>query len=401
MTPQERRSSISLAGIFALRMLGLFLILPVFAVYAKSLPGGDSAFLVGLTLGIYGLTQSVLQIPYGVASDRFGRKPVIIAGLVLFAAGSALAAAGTNIWLVMIGRAVQGAGAISAAVTAFISDSVRDRVVTKAMAMVGASIGLTFALSLIAAPPLAELWGVPGLFWLTAALSVGAIFVVWKIVPDVPAAVKQMKKEAVHKPWPQVVFDAQLLRLNAGIFFLHCVQMALFVVIPPMLVELGLPVMHHWYIYLPAVLIGFAVMMKPIAWADRNGRTVRLLQACVLALLLVFAAFHLLTDTIWEIAALMALFFVGFNILEATLPGLVSRLAPPADKGLALGVYNTTQSFGLFMGGAAGGWISQHFSPQGVFVAASFAMLLWYLLTLGLREPAPRRQHRQGEALNI
>jgi MFS family permease len=401
MTPQERRSSISLAGIFALRMLGLFLILPVFAVYAKSLPGGDNAFLVGLTLGIYGLTQSVLQIPYGVASDRFGRKPVIIIGLVLFAAGSALAAAGTNIWLVMIGRAVQGAGAISAAVTAFISDSVRDRVVTKAMAMVGASIGLTFALSLIAAPPLAELWGVPGLFWLTAALSVGAIFVVWKIVPDVPAAMKKMKEGAAHKPWPQVVFDGQLLRLNAGIFFLHCVQMAIFVVIPPMLVDLGLPVLHHWYIYLPAVLIGFAVMMKPIAWADKNGRTVRLLQTCVIGLMIVFAAFYLLTDTIWEIAVLMAFFFVGFNILEATLPGLVSRLAPPADKGLALGVYNTTQSFGLFMGGAAGGWISQHISPQGVFVAASFAMLLWYLLTLGLREPAPRRQHRQGEALNI
>ena len=216
MTAQEKRSSISLAGIFALRMLGLFLILPVFAVYARHLPGGDSDFLVGLTLGIYGLTQSVLQIPFGAASDRLGRKPVIVAGLLLFIAGSVVAAMGTTIWAVMIGRALQGAGAISAAVTALIADSVRDHVITKAMALVGASIGLTFAFSLVAAPPLTELWGVPGLFWLTAVLSAGAVWIVLKVVPDVPAVATEEADD--HQPWPKVAFDPQLMRLNAGIF---------------------------------------------------------------------------------------------------------------------------------------------------------------------------------------
>ena len=363
MTAQEKRSSISLAGIFALRMLGLFLILPVFAVYARHLPGGDSDFLVGLTLGIYGLTQSVLQIPFGAASDRLGRKPVIVAGLLLFIAGSVVAAMGTTIWAVMIGRALQGAGAISAAVTALIADSV------------------------------------PGLFWLTAVLSAGAVWIVLKVVPDVPAVATEEADD--HQPWPKVAFDPQLMRLNAGIFCLHCVQMALFVVIPTQLVEMGLPVLHHWYIYLPAVLIGFAVMMKPIIWAERNRKVASLLRMNVLLLAVVFVLFSFLMHSVWEVAFLVTLFFIGFNILEATLPGLISRTAPKADKGLALGIYNTTQSFGLFVGGAAGGWIAQHFSSQAVFYASSFAMLCWFLLALGLKEPKPRRQHEQGEAIQV
>ena len=340
MTAQEKRSSISLAGIFALRMLGLFLILPVFAVYARHLPGGDSDFLVGLTLGIYGLTQSVLQIPFGAASDRLGRKPVIVAGLLLFIAGS-----------------------------------------------------------VVAAPPLTELWGVPGLFWLTAVLSAGAVWIVLKVVPDVPAVATEEADD--HQPWPKVAFDPQLMRLNAGIFCLHCVQMALFVVIPTQLVEMGLPVLHHWYIYLPAVLIGFAVMMKPIIWAERNRKVASLLRMNVLLLAVVFVLFSFLMHSVWEVAFLVTLFFIGFNILEATLPGLISRTAPKADKGLALGIYNTTQSFGLFVGGAAGGWIAQHFSSQAVFYASSFAMLCWFLLALGLKEPKPRRQHEQGEAIQV
>lgn len=392
MTALEKRSSISLASIFALRMLGLFLILPVFAVYAQQLPGGDNNFLVGLTLGIYGLTQSVLQIPFGAASDRFGRKPVIVIGLVLFVIGSVIAALGTNIWTVMIGRAIQGAGAISAAVTALIADSVRERVITKAMALVGASIGLTFALSLVLAPPLTELWGVPGLFWLTAVLSVGAIGIILRVVPDAPMSL-DTTDEQEHQPWQKIAFNPQLMRLNAGIFFLHAVQMALFVVIPTRLVEMGLPVLHHWYIYLPAVLIGFAVMMKPIIWAERHQRTTSLLRANVGLLGIVFLLFAFLMHSVWEIAFLVTLFFISFNILEATLPGLISRVAPPKDKGLALGIYNTTQSFGLFVGGAAGGWIAQHFSAESVFFTSTFAMLLWFLLALGLKEPKSRQHH--------
>ena len=217
-TPVERRSALSLGSIFALRMLGLFLILPVFAVYARHLPGGESAFAVGLTLGIYGLTQGILQIPFGAASDRWGRKPVIAAGLLIFAAGSILAALGSDIWTVMAGRALQGMGAVSAAVTAMISDSVRDRVLTKAMAIVGSSIGLTFAFSLVASPVLAHYIGVSGLFWLTAVLSLAAVWVTYRVVPDAPLV---RKDAGTGSDWKATVFNPDLLRLNAGIFILH------------------------------------------------------------------------------------------------------------------------------------------------------------------------------------
>lgn len=401
MTAQEKRSSLTLACIFALRMLGLFLILPVFSVYAHHLEGGNNEFIVGLTLGIYGLTQSILQIPFGAASDRLGRKPVIVFGLLLFAVGSIIAAIGENIWTVMLGRAVQGAGAISAAVTAFIADSVRERVITKAMAFVGASIGLTFAFSLIASPPLATLWGVSGLFWLTAALSFVAIIVIIKAVPDVTATAHSTQEDLRHQPWPKIVFHPQLLRLNAGIFFLHCVQMAVFVVIPTRLVTMGLSVTHHWWIYLPAVLIGFACMVKPIAWADKYARTTDLLRWCIVMMGGVFLLFTYLIHSVWEIAFLMTLFFICFNILEATLPGLISRSSPKADKGFALGVYNTTQSFGLFAGGALGGWLAQNYTAETVFFASSFAMLLWFLLARGLEEPSRSHRHEKGEAIQI
>ncbi|EJW95921.1 major facilitator superfamily transporter MFS_1, partial [gut metagenome] len=238
---------------------------------------------------------------------RLGRKPVIIFGLLLFALGSIIAAIGDNIWIVMIGRAVQGAGAISAAVTAFIADSVRERVITKAMAFVGASIGLTFAFSLIASPPLTTLWGVSGLFWLTAVLSLAAIVVILKAVPDIPKTSPIPKEELQHQPWQKIIFNPQLLRLNAGIFFLHCVQMAVFVVIPTRLVAMGLDVTHHWWIYLPAVLIGFACMVKPITWADRQARTTDLLRWCITVMGGLFLLFPYLTHSTLEIAFLMTL----------------------------------------------------------------------------------------------
>lgn len=397
MTPREKRSSISLASIFALRMLGLFVILPVFAVYARHLPGGESEFLVGVTLGIYGLTQGVLQIPFGIASDRFGRKPVIAAGLLIFAAGSFVAAAGDSIFTVMLGRMVQGAGAVSAAVTAFISDSVRDRVLTKAMAMVGASIGLTFALSLVISPLLAEAVGVAGIFCLTGVMALAAVWVTWKVVPDAPPAALS-PTDAAHKPWRQILFDPQLLRLNIGIFSLHAALTAIFVVVPTRLAAMGLPAAHHWWIYLPAVLVGFALMAPPIAWGERRGRTVAVLRAMILLLAAVFALLALFLDALWEAGALLAVFFVGFNVLEATLPGLISRASPKADKGLALGIYNTTQNIGLFVGGAAGGWLAQHWGSGAVFAAALLVMLLWFASAAGLKEPQrPRRE--PGEAL--
>ncbi len=388
MTSQERRSSISLASIYALRMFGLFLILPVFAVYAKALPGGDNAFFVGLTIGIYGLTQSLCQIPFGMASDRFGRKKVILVGLAIFALGSFIAATSGTLWGVMLGRALQGAGAISAAISALIADSVREEVLTRSMGMVGASIGLTFALSLVVAPPLTHQFGVHGLFALTGFLALVAMGVIRFIVPNPKnhwIAIGTQPRPAIRA----LLADRQLMRLNLGIFTLHATQMALFMVVPGRLVSMGLPVEEHWTIYLPAVLIGFALMVKPIIWAERQRKTVKLMQISAGILVLTFFLFTYLMHSIWEIAFLLGLFFLGFNLLEATLPSLTSRSAPIAAKGTALGIYNTTQSLGLFTGGAVGGLLSQHFPAESVFFVAGFAMLTWLAVARGLHEARP------------
>ena len=391
MSGQEVRTSASLASIFALRMLGLFLILPVFAVHARTIPGGDSPALVGLALGIYGLTQGVLQIPFGAASDRWGRKPVIVAGLVLFAVGSFIAASADDIFWTIIGRAVQGAGAISAAVTAFIADATREEHRTKAMAMVGASIGLTFALSLVGAPPLYAAVGMGGLFALTGVLALAAIAVVTWVVPSAPPRIEHDEPATAAS----VVFNPQLLRLNFGIFALHTVQMAMFVVVPVLLVERAqLPLPNHWWVYLPVVLVSFGLMMPPIMAAERRSRMRVLFLAAVGLLLVVQLGLMLHAPSLMWIAGWLLLFFVGFNILEASLPSLVSRVAPSSAKGLALGIYNTTQAIGLFAGGALGGLVAARWGAQGVFACAAVIMGVWWVIALGMRE-VPKRSSGQ------
>ena len=382
MTSAERRTGASLAGIFGLRMLGLFLILPVFAVYARTLPGGDNLTLVGLALGIYGLTQACFQIPFGIASDRFGRKPVIIFGLLLFAAGSALAAVAHSVYWIIAGRALQGAGAISAAVTALAADLTREQHRTKVMAMIGSSIGLVFAVSLVAAPVLYAAIGMPGIFWLTAGLALLAIVVLRRVVPNPPHV------EAKPVRFAGVLRDAQLLRLNLGIFTLHMVQMAMFVVVPAALVARGnLPVAEHWKIYLPAVLVSFALMIPAIIVAERKNRLKPIFLAAIALLALTQLGLLFGRAQVWQMGALLVAFFVAFNILEATLPSLVSRVAPPASKGAALGVYNTSQALGLFLGATLGGWLSQHVGADSVFVVTTLAALLWLGVALTMLPP--------------
>jgi predicted MFS family arabinose efflux permease len=391
MSGQEVRTSASLASIFALRMLGLFLILPVFAVHARTIPGGDSPALVGLALGIYGLTQGLLQIPFGAASDRWGRKPVIVAGLVLFAAGSFIAASADDIFWTIVGRAVQGAGAISAAVTAFIADATREEHRTKAMAMVGASIGLTFALSLVGDPPLYAAIGMGGLFALTGLLALAAIAVIAWVVPGAPPRIEHDEPATAAS----VVFNPQLLRLNFGIFALHAVQMAMFVVVPVMLVERAqLPLPNHWWVYLPVVLVSFGLMMPPIMVAERRSRMRVLFLSAVGLLLVVQIGLMLHAPGLMWIAGWLLLFFVGFNVLEASLPSLVSRVAPSSAKGLALGIYNTTQAIGLFAGGALGGLVAARWGAQGVFACAAVIMGVWWVIALGMRE-VPKRSSGQ------
>ncbi len=390
MTSDERRASVGLASVFALRMLGMFLILPVFAVAARQLPGGDNYVLIGIAFGAYGLTQAILQIPFGLASDRFGRKPVIVFGLLLFAFGCLVAALADDLYGVIAGRILQGAGAISAAVTALAADLTRDAHRTKAMAMIGSSIGLVFAVSLVMAPPLHAWIGLSGIFALTGLLSLAAILVVLRVVPPAPPVSRQESGDL------RALLDPQLLRLNAGIFSLHLMQMAMFMVIPAALkASGGLALAEHWKVYLPAVLLSFVVMVPAIIRAERYGRMKAVFLGAVVLLLLTEIGFVFARAHFWPLAFLVLCFFIAFNILEATLPSLVSRIAPASQRGLALGVYNTMQAVGLFAGGSAGGWLLQHLGGDAVFIACSLLALLWLGLAVGMRAPSVEARQSQ------
>jgi MFS family permease len=391
MTPQERRSSASLALIFALRMLGLFLVLPVFALEARRYPGGDDAALVGLAMGIYGLTQGVLQIPFGMASDRFGRKPVMVLGLVIFAAGSALAAWAPSLPWLVAGRALQGAGAISAAVTALLADQTRDLVRTKAMALIGASIGLMFALSLVLSPLLAGWVGLHGLFAITATLAIGGIGVVLWWVPPEPSQHAAQTRGRLR----DVLRHPALLRLDFGVFVLHAVQLAMWVALPAMLVQAGLARDLHWQVYLPAVLASFFVMGATLFPLEKRGylRAVFLCSVGLVALVQagLLALSSGTTPSVPLLAALLFVFFCGFNVLEASQPSLASRVAPASARGAALGVYNTLQSLGFFAGGALGGGLVKWAGPQALFATSTVAMLLWLAVAWPMRAPAVAR----------
>jgi MFS family permease len=382
MTAPELSASLRLASIYGLRMLGLFLILPVFSLYAKGMPGGENMTMVGLAIGIYGLTQGLLQIPFGALSDKYGRKPIIAIGLIMMAVGSFIAAAAPSIGWVVVGRALQGAGAISSAVVAFIADSTRDEVRSKAMGMVGGTIGLSFALSLVVAPLVFESIGVPGLFMITGVLCIAAIFVS-RSVPLPPVKEKKPGPPATLK---EVALDPQLFRVNAGMFILHMAQMCIFVVIPPLMVsQAGLPTPQHWQVYLPAVLVSFAVMMPPVLKAERSGKLRTLMGISIVALMLVAAGFGWLTLTLPVLIVLMFLFFLAFNILEATLPSLVSRLAPESARGKAVGLFNTLQAIGLAAGGLLGGFLVQHGGTTLVFGTVMVFLLIWLALVITMK----------------
>jgi MFS family permease len=385
MTPVERRASLSLAAIFALRMLGLFLVLPVFALEAARYPGGDDPALVGLAMGIYGLTQGLLQLPFGMASDRLGRKRVIVAGLLVFALGSFVAALAGSLTGLIIGRSLQGAGAVSAAVTALLADQTRDDVRTKAMALVGASIGLMFALSLLLAPLLVNVIGLAGLFALTGSLALaGVAVVIWWVPPE-----PRQHKDTPRGKLSEVLTHAGLLRLDFGVFVLHAVQLAMWVAIPALLVQAGLAKDDHWQVYLPAVLASFFVMGATLFPLEKRGylRAVFLAAIGLVGLVQLGLLWSAQAPGIAWLAFLLFVFFCGFNVLEASQPSLASRIAPPHARGTALGVYNTLQSLGFFVGGVLGGWLVKVTGVQGLFVACAVAMGLWLLVAWPMQAP--------------
>ncbi len=382
LTPTERRTSFALAGLFAARMLGLFLLLPVFSVAALGLAGGDDPARVGLALGMYGLTQACMQIPFGLASDRWGRRPVVLIGLLLFVAGSVICALSNDIFWITIGRAVQGSGAISAAVTAWLADATRPEVRTRAMAMVGGSIGLSFALALVLAPLIVGAGGLAGLFWSIALLGVVCLAVARFVVPVVPLAAKPVQPA---RPM-QVLTHIDLLRLNFGVFCLHLIQVAMFVVVPPLFIKLGgLGSAELWRVYLPVIFGSFIFMVPLIFVAEKKRAHRAMLRLAVAGLVVVFALLPVASQGFYLLAVGLTAFFVMFNVLEALQPSLVSRVAPPELKGLALGFYNTAQAAGLFLGGSLGGALVVWGGASAVFWAACALSALWLLVTWGLR----------------
>lgn len=387
METTELRSSLALASIFALRMLGLFLILPVFSMHAKGLPGGDQAALVGLALGIYGIVQACLHIPLGFLSDKYGRRPVVVVGLLLFVLGALVAGSHDDLFWITSGRAIQGAGAISAAVTAWIADLTKEETRTRAMAMVGGSIALTFAVSLVAAAPLYEMVSLGGMFYLMAILGVGAILIALFAVPYAAEKVRSPFSEK----FSAVLCNPDLLRLNIGVFVLHAAQVALFLSLPRLLVRANLPLASHWKLYLPAVLVSF-FCMAPIIMVSEKRKQMKPAFLVAIGLLLIAQLLMANLETVWGLAIAVFIYFVGFNILEAMQPSLVSRWAQHA-KGTALGIYNTTQSLGLFVGGVVGGWLMQRGGEPYVFYGCSMLVFGWLIISLGMRELQQNQRH--------
>jgi len=389
MTPMERRASIGLAGVYGLRMLGLFIILPIFALYAETLPGGSSHFLIGVALGAYGLTQAILQIPAGWMSDRYGRKPVIVAGLLLFAAGSFLAASADNIYWIIAGRVIQGAGAINAAVMALTADLTREEHRTKAMAMIGITIGITFSISMVLSPLLYHYIGMSGIFELVGALAFACIAVVIWFIPKPAIARFHSDTEANSNKLAEVLRNKDLLRMDFGVFTLHAILMSVFMQVPFILRADGLDASHQWQVYLPVMLIAFILMVPPIIIAEKKAKLKPVFLIAIALAATAQISLLFLQGSVWGIAASLLLFFIAFNVLEATQPSIVSKIAPLAAKGTAMGVFSSVQFLGAFFGSAMGGLLLQFYGGNAVFIFAVCMLLLWLFVASGMRPPQP------------
>lgn len=389
MSPQERRASIGLAGIYGLRMLGLFIILPIFALYAEKLPGGENHFLIGMALGAYGLTQAILQIPAGWLSDRYGRKPVIVIGLILFALGSFIAAMANDIAWIIVGRVIQGAGAINAAVMALTADLTREENRTKAMAMIGMTIGITFSLSMVLSPVLFHYIGMAGLFNLTGVLAIASIMLVLWFIPDPELTRFHSDTEANVSKFKEVLKNKELLRMDFGVFTLHAILMSVFMQVPFILRADGLDAQHQWQVYLPVMLIAFILMVPPIILAEKKGLMKQVLMAAISLAAVAQIALMMFQSSLLGVAGSLLIFFTAFNILEATQPSIVSKIAPLSAKGTAMGIFSSVQFFGAFFGSLTGGLLMQLYGDNAVFVFAALMLLLWLMVASTMRPPMP------------
>ncbi len=386
MTALEKRATLSLSSIYALRMLGLFMILPVLSLFAEQMEGATPV-LIGLAISVYGLTQAILQIPFGLLSDRFGRKKIIIIGLILFSAGSIVAAVSTTIYGVLLGRAIQGSGAIAAAIMALVADLTQEVHRTKAMATIGASIGVSFGVAITLGPILAAYVGISGIFWLTGILSILAIFVVLFIVPSPKKSIVHCDAELVPSQFFNVLKNPDLLRLDYGIFVLHLCLTASFVVLPLLIRDAGLVPQDHWMVYLPILVTSMAVIVPFVIIAEKKRQMKIIFIGAIITLMLANIGLFIFFNNLIGIIGFLWLFFCGFNLLEATLPSLISKTAPGDLKGTAMGAYSSSQFMGAFIGGAAGGWLYGEMGVETVFLFSAIAAGSWVLVALFMNPP--------------
>ena len=387
MSGSETRAASGLALVFAFRMLGMFMVLPVLATYGMDLAGATPA-LIGLAIGAYGLTQAIFQIPFGIISDRIGRRPVIYLGLIVFALGSVLAANSDSIWGVIAGRVLQGAGAISAAVMALLSDLTREQHRTKAMAMIGMTIGLSFAVAMVVGPLLTRAFGLSGLFLATGAMALVGIVIVMFMVPRSTGTLQHRESGVAKQALMPTLRHPDLLRLDLGIFVLHAMLMSSFIALPLALVEkAGLPKEQHWWVYLTALLISFFAMIPFIIYGEKKRKMKRVLLGAVSTLMLTELFFWQFGDSLRALVIGTVVFFTAFNLLEASLPSLISKVSPAGGKGTAMGVYSTSQFLGSALGGILGGWLFQHGGLSVVFLGCAGLAALWLAFAVTMREP--------------
>ena len=386
MTLSEKRATWSLASIYGLRMLGLFLIMPVLSLFAEQLEGSTPS-LIGMAIGIYGISQAILQIPFGLMSDRFGRKRIIIIGLILFMIGSVVAAVSNNIYGVLLGRAIQGTGAIAGPVMALVADLTQEVHRTKAMALIGLTIGMSFGVAIIAGPVIAGLIGVHGIFWLIAGLTLLAIWVIRYLVPDPQQSKTHRDAELVPGQFINILKNNELLRLDYGIFILHATLTASFVVVPLLMRDAGLLPALHWKVYLPVFVISMAAIIPFVILAEKKRRMKPVFIGAIAVLVMADLGLMQFHNTLPGIIGFLWLFFTGFNLLEATLPSLISKTAPGDLRGTAMGVYSTSQFLGAGIGGGVGGWCYGEFGASGVFIFCAAAASSWFLLSLSMKSP--------------
>lgn len=384
---REVRTVTSLALLYAFRMIGLFMVLPILVVYGQHYDGA-SPKLLGLALGVYGLTQAIFQIPLGLLSDMLGRKIVIAGGLVVFAVGSIVAATATSIEGLIIGRALQGAGAIASAIMAMVADLTSEENRTKAMAAIGASIGLSFSVSMILGPIIASFAGLAGVFYLAACLAILGVAIVFLLVPTPKKVSSHREAGAIPHLLLNTLKNAQLLRLDIGIFALHCVLMASFVAVPTILEgSLHLAKEKHWQVYLPVLVLAFVAMLPLMIIAEKKRKVKPVFLFAIGLVVISNGVLATVGFSAWLTILLIFVFFMGFNLLEAMLPSLVSKLSPAGAKGTAMGVYSTSQFLGAFCGGVLGGVLLQEFSAQAVFGGAALVAGLWWCVAVTMAPP--------------